>query len=99
MLLSTCCWAAWSHLDDDHDGWCAVARLVVARTNQLQATAGPQPLPHKLYRSTAIREVEQLWEDKFRLKNLKAFAKAIHHAMKSDPKFAEGSLAEWKASI
>ncbi|KAK9832473.1 hypothetical protein WJX84_002996, partial [Apatococcus fuscideae] len=26
-----------------------VARLVVARTNQLQATAGPQLLPHKLY--------------------------------------------------
>ncbi|KAK9818453.1 hypothetical protein WJX74_003331 [Apatococcus lobatus] len=76
-----------------------VARLVVARTNQLQAMAGPQLLPHKLYRSTAIREVEQLWEDKFRLKNLKAFAKAIHHAMKSDPKFAEGSLAEWKALI
>ncbi|KAK9830866.1 hypothetical protein WJX74_010857 [Apatococcus lobatus] len=76
-----------------------VARMVVARTNQLQAMAGPQPLPHKLYRSMAIREVEQLWEDKFRLKNLKAFAKAIHSAMKSDPKFAERSLAEWKALI
>ncbi|KAK9864021.1 hypothetical protein WJX84_003823 [Apatococcus fuscideae] len=76
-----------------------VARMVVARTNQLQATAGPHSLPHKLYRSTAIREVEQLWEDKFRLKNLKAFAKAIHNAMKSDPKFAERSLAEWKALI
>ena len=99
MLLSTCCWAGRSHLVDDHDGWCAVARLVVARTNQLQATAGPQPPPHKLYRSTAIREVEQLWEDKFRLKNLKAFAKSIHNAMKSDPNFAEHSLAEWKALI
>ena len=73
--------------------------MVVARTNHLQAMAGMQPLPHKLYRSTAIREVEQLWEDKFRLKNLKAFAKAIHNAMKSDPKFAEQSLADWKASI
>ncbi|KAK9863021.1 hypothetical protein WJX84_010203 [Apatococcus fuscideae] len=31
-----------------------VARMVVARTNHLQAMAGMQPLPHKLYR---VREV------------------------------------------
>ena len=73
--------------------------MVVARTNRLQATAGPQPLPHKQYRSAAIKEVEQLWEDKFQLKNLKAFAKVIHNAMKLDSYFAERSLAEWNALI